>query len=271
MSMGFSTEPEPPRLVAIKIKPGVFRMVAENPGAMTYHGTNTWLVEEPDGFTVIDPGPDQPAHIEAVARFPIARILLTHSHPDHLAGAPALKTATGAPIAGFAKPWAKDFVPDETVADGQRIGALTAIHTPGHASDHLCFSLPDGTLFSGDHVMSWSTSIVSPPDGDMADYMESLRLLLGRADTLYLCGHGPPLMNPAPLVRAMLLHRCAREAAVLGALTGAPQTETVITEKLYAGLTPNLARAAARTVTAHLLKLKAEGKVVNGEGGWRRE
>ena len=268
--MAFLTEAAPARLVPLAVKPGLSRIVADNPGPMTYHGTNTWLLETGDGMTVIDPGPDNPAHIAAIAGAgPIARILLTHTHPDHLAGAPALQQATGAPIHAWGKPWAKNFTPDHAIADGDRIGPLVALHTPGHASDHLCFALPDGTLFSGDHVMSWSTSIVSPPDGDMAAYMDSLRLLQQRRDTLYLGGHGPPLPSPAKLVRAMLLHRVARESAVLGALTTAtPLTEDALVATLYSGLSPGLARAAARTITAHLLKLAAEGKAARGETGW---
>ncbi len=269
--MAFLKEAEPARLVPLPAAPGISRIVAPNPGPMTYHGTNTWLVEGDDGLTVIDPGPDDAAHLRAIiAAGRIERILLTHTHPDHLAGAPALKAATGAPIMGWGAPWARDFTPDVAIADGERIGALTAIHTPGHASDHLCFALPGGTLFSGDHVMSWSTSIVSPPDGDMAAYMDSLRRLQARRDTLYLCGHGPPLESPAPLVRAMLLHRQSREQAVLGALGDVPFTAESIVERLYGGLAPDLLRPAARVVSAHLFKLSNEGKAAQLEEGWVR-
>jgi glyoxylase-like metal-dependent hydrolase (beta-lactamase superfamily II) len=269
MQMAFLKEPPPQRLAPLPIKPGLSRLVAPNPSPMTYHGTNTWLVDGHDGLTVIDPGPNDAAHIAAItAAGPIARILLTHTHPDHLAGAPALQAATGAPILGWAKPWAKNFTPDIALADGQTIGAFTALHTPGHASDHLCFALPDGTLFSGDHVMSWSTSIVSAPDGDMGAYMDSLRLLLDRQDTLYLCGHGPPLPHPAKLVRAMLLHRVSRENAVLAALDSTPKGEDDLVAQLYGNLAPDLLRPAARVVGAHLLKLAKEGKAVQVDEGW---
>jgi glyoxylase-like metal-dependent hydrolase (beta-lactamase superfamily II) len=269
MDMAFSSEPEPPRLTPIKVREGLSRIVAENPGPMTYHGTNTWLLDTDEGRIVIDPGPDLPAHIAAVAAAgQVARILLTHTHPDHAGGAQALKAATGAPIHGWGEPWAKGFTPDIPIENGARIGPLTALHTPGHASDHLCFGMGDGTVFSGDHVMSWSTTIVSPPDGDMAAYMSSLRVLLARQDNLYLPGHGPPLANPIPLVRALRMHRSTREAAIARALTDAPLTEAGVVARLYTGLPENLARAAERTVLAHLIKLQAEGKAVRREDGW---
>jgi glyoxylase-like metal-dependent hydrolase (beta-lactamase superfamily II) len=271
MDMAFSTEPEPARLTPIPVREGLHRIVAENPGPLTYHGTNTWLLDTSDGRFVIDPGPDLPAHIEAVAACgPVARILLTHTHPDHAAGAASLKAATGAPIHGWGMPWAKDFRPDVAVAHGERIGKLTALHTPGHASDHLAFALDNGTVFTGDHVMSWSTTIVSPPDGDMADYMSSLRLLLSRQDRLYLPGHGPPLENPLPLVRALRMHRSTREAAIGRALNDTPRSEAEIVGLLYAGLPAGLARAAERTVLAHLLKLLAEGRAGRAGEGWVR-
>ena len=272
--MAFLTEPEPVRFAAIGVYPGVRRMVAPNPGPMTYHGTNTWLIESEaggeDGLTVIDPGPDDPAHLAALAACGrIARIVLTHTHPDHLAGAPALRTLTGAPIHAWAKPWAPGFLPDAAIADGQTIGRLTALHTPGHASDHLCFALAgQPVLFTGDHVMSWSTSIVSPPDGDMAEYMASLRLLLARDETLYLCGHGPPLPNPAPLVRALLAHTAGREASILAALQRGPATEEALVAALYAGLEAHLIPAARRSVLAHLQKLAAEQRAALAGSQW---
>ncbi len=269
--MAFLKEPEPARRVLLAVRPGISRIVACNPSPMTYHGTNTWLVQGDEGLTVIDPGPEDDAHLAAIlAAGPVVRILLTHSHPDHLAGAPALKAATGAPILGWAKPWAPDFMPDIAVADGEAVGPFTAIHTPGHASDHLCFALPDGILFSGDHVMSWSTSVVSAPDGDMGAYMASLRLLQERPDTLYLGGHGPPLPEPAKLVRAMLLHRASREMSVLGALSDLPLEEEQLVSLLYGNLAPHLLRPAARVVGAHLLKLGAEGKAELRAEGWIR-
>ena len=246
-------------------------MVAPNPGPMTYTGTNTWLVECEDGLTVIDPGPDDAAHVAAIAaQGRVARIVLTHTHPDHLAGAPALRAATGAPIVGWHAPWDRSFVPDIPLADGARAGPLLALHTPGHASDHLCFALEGtGVLFTGDHVMSWSTSIVSPPDGDMAAYMASLRLLLAREDTLYLCGHGPPLPQPMGLVRGMLSHRAGREAAILAALRRGPTDIDDMVGAMYAGVEPGLHPAARRSVLAHLLKLEGEGRAARTGEQWR--
>ena len=263
--MAFLSEPEPARLTAITVRPGVRRMVAPNPGPMTYTGTNTWLIDEPDGLTIIDPGPDDPAHISALAATgPIARIVLTHTHPDHLAGAPALQAATGAPIHAWHAPWAAGLTPEMPLDDGAQIGRLTALHTPGHASDHLCFALAgERVLFTGDLVMSWSTTVVSPPDGDMAAYMASLRLLLTRDDTLYLCGHGPPLPNPAPLVRGMLAHRAGREAAILAILARHPASIDDMVAGLYAGLEPHLLSAARRTVVAHVLSKSSKRKAAS--------
>ena len=269
--MGFLVEPEPARFVATVMHPGIRRIVAPNPGPMTYHGTNTWLVDEPDGVTVIDPGPDDAAHRAAiVACGPIVRIVLTHSHPDHLAGAPALRAATGAQIHGWARPAVAGFTPDVALEDGAELGPLTALHTPGHASDHLCFAFEGrGVLFTGDHVMSWSTTVVSPPDGDMGAYMASLRLLLSRDDTLYLCGHGPPLPNPLPLVRGMLAHRAGREASILAALLRGPATEAELVGALYQSLADHLLGAAKRSVLAHLEKLAFEGRVARAGAEWR--
>ncbi len=267
--MAFLSEADPARLVAIEVHPGVRRMVAPNAGPMTYTGTNTWLVDGPDGLTVIDPGPDHPAHLAAIAACgPIARIVLTHGHLDHRAGAPALQALTGAPVCGFAPSGARP-APDLALAEGTVLGPLAALHTPGHAADHLCFALSGtGVLFTGDHVMSWSTSIVSPPDGDMADYMASLRRLLARPDELYLCGHGPPLPQPLPLVRAMLAHRAAREAAIVAALSGgAGATADGLVAALYAGLQPHLVLAARQTVLAHLQKLAREQRVIATDDG----
>ncbi len=269
--MAFLDEPEPVRLVPVQVAPGVRRLVAPNPGPMTHHGTNTWLVDNADGMTVIDPGPDDAAHLGAIAAAgPVRRILLTHTHPDHLAGAAPLRAATGAPVAAWAAPWARGFTPDVPLADGDEVAGLRVLHTPGHASDHVCFA-QDGTgvLFSGDHVMSWSTSIVSPPDGDMAAYMASLRLLLARDDVLYLCGHGPPLPQPAALVRGMLSHRAGREAAVLAALRRGPSTPDALVAAMYAGLDPRLAGAARRNVLAHLIKLAGEGRAVEVGNVWQ--
>ena len=220
--MPFLTEPEPERGVILPVMPGISRIVAANPGPMTYYGTNTYLIDTPDGIAVLDPGPEEhPEHVEAILRATgpnIALILVSHTHHDHVGAVPALREATGAPTVGFRVSGDDTFEADIKLADGDSIAGMQAIHTPGHASDHLCFALPasDGTavLFSADHVMSWSTSVVSPPGGDMADYFASLRRLLERADDVFLPGHGPPLPEPRKLVREMLTHRMMREQAI---------------------------------------------------------
>jgi glyoxylase-like metal-dependent hydrolase (beta-lactamase superfamily II) len=270
--VAFLSEPPPAYGVAEDVAPGLRRIVAPNPGPMTYHGTNSWLVEGEDGVTVIDPGPDDAAHVAALVAATdgqVRRILLTHTHPDHVGAAAGLQAATGAPVLGWARPWLKGFAPDVAVADGEDVAGLVALHTPGHASDHLCFAWRDGALFSGDHVMSWNTSIVSPPDGDMTAYMNGLRLLLGRDDKVFYCGHGAPLPQPQSLVRAMLVHRGGREAAVLSVLGAAPRSPMGIVDALYTELDSRLKRAAERTVLAHLLKLEGEGKAVREGEDWR--
>jgi glyoxylase-like metal-dependent hydrolase (beta-lactamase superfamily II) len=236
---------------------------------MTYHGTNTWLLTGDDGETIIDPGPEDAAHVAAIlgACAHIARILLTHTHPDHVGAAAALRAASGAPVLGWGKPWLPGFAPDEALADGAVVAGLTALHTPGHASDHLCFAREDGVVFSGDHVMSWATSVVSPPDGDMEAYMQSLRRLLARDDRFFLCGHGPVLPEPARLMRALLVHRVGRENAVLEAVRAGRTKPTEIVEALYTGVDAALKKAAARNVLAHLIKLTAEGRVNEEDDG----
>jgi glyoxylase-like metal-dependent hydrolase (beta-lactamase superfamily II) len=265
-ALAFLTEPAPAYGTPEPIAPRLRRLVAPNPGPMTYHGTNTWLVDSAEGLVVIDPGPDDAAHVAALLLATggaIRAIVLTHTHSDHVGAAPALRQATGAPVLGWGKPYQAGFVPDRALADGEAAYGLTAIHTPGHASDHLCFAWENGVLFSGDHVMSWNTSIVSPPDGDMAAYLDSLRRLMAREDRVFYGGHGPVLANPQALMRAMLGHRLSREAAVLAALEAGAATPADIVDKLYAELDPRVKLAAERTVLAHLIKLQKEGRT-----GW---
>lgn len=270
MALRFLTEPEPIRGQAVSVAPGIRRIVAANPGPMTYHGTNTYLVEEDDGVTVIDPGPDDSEHVAAIvaaAGGRVARIVFTHRHRDHVDAVPALKAMTGAPVMGQAHRDSRSPHADIVVNEGDCVGILTALHTPGHASDHLCFTRDDGVLFSGDHVMSWNSSVVSPPDGDMAAFFTSLERLLSRDDKLFLPGHGPPLPDPRRLVRGLLGHRRMREASIVRAVGEHPLTTVEIVARLYASVGPRLKPAAERSVIAHLEKLQAEGRVIESEGG----
>ena len=276
--MPFLTEPEPDRGPVLPVLPGVSRIVAANPGPMTYYGTNTYLIETPDGLAVLDPGPENhPEHVQAILRATaghVSLILVSHTHHDHVGAVAELQTATGAPTVGFRVSGLDGFQADIKLDDGDKVAGMVALHTPGHASDHLCFALParDGSkvLFSADHVMSWSTSVVSPPGGNMAHYFDSLRLLLERDDEVFLPGHGPQLPDPRALVREMLHHRQIREQAIQARLAkdGAANTFTLM-DTIYSQVHPRLRRAAERNVLAHLMKLESEGKVVRDGELWR--
>jgi glyoxylase-like metal-dependent hydrolase (beta-lactamase superfamily II) len=267
--MPFVTEPEPLRGIALSVLPGITRVVAANPGVMTYHGTNTYLVDAPGGLTVIDPGPRDDAHVAhllaAAGARRIALILLTHTHPDHCGAVPALTAATGALVHMYRHPARKGFVVDVPLDDGDVVGGFTAVHTPGHAADHLCFAYAGAggakILFSGDHVMPWSSSIVSPPEGDMGAYYRSLEKVLARDDDVYLSAHGPLLENPRILAAEMLAHRVKREVEIVRALEGQAWSVHALAAALYAKTDPRLRAAAQRNVLAHMLKLLGEGRV----------
>lgn len=234
----FLREPPPVRGVAEPAAPGISRLVARNAGAMTYHGTNTWLIATTNGVFVVDPGPDDPVHIgDIVASAPqgIAGIVLTHAHADHADALPALQRATGAALADAPPGWER-------------------LATPGHTADHACFARADGVVLTGDTVMGWASSVVE----DMTAYMASLRLLLQRTASLYLPGHGPAIHDPTPFAAALLERRLAREAAILALL---PCPLDRIVTRLYRGTPPELLDAARGNVVAHLRKLEAEGRL----------
>ncbi len=257
--------------IAPDIAQGVRRIVARNDSMMTYWGTNTYLIDgeakgEAGGLTVLDPGPVDDAHVREILAAangtPITAIVLTHRHRDHYGAIPALREATGAKIyAG--RVGARGPAPDVLLEDGDVAAGLRAVFTPGHARDHLSFEYLDAgghkLLFSGDHVMSWSSSIVNPPDGNMGDYYTALDMLLRRDDDAFLPGHGPPLPAPRGLVREMLAHRQRREEAILSKLRRRSYSVGALAETLYAKMSFVLKIAAQRNVLAHCLKLQAEG------------
>ncbi|MDO9708226.1 MBL fold metallo-hydrolase [Paracraurococcus lichenis] len=269
--------------------PGVRRLVCNNPSAFTFRGTNTYIVGRGE-VAVIDPGPEDAAHLAAILRATegerVTHVIVTHTHRDHSPGAAALVAATGARTYGFGPHMTPPeaggeggdhgFRPDVAVPDGGVVEGgdwrLTALHTPGHCANHLCFAMDgNGVLFSADHVMSWSTSVVSPPDGDMADYMRSLGRVMARDDRVLLPGHGPALRDPKPFLKGLHAHREEREARVLAALREAgTATADALVGPVYGPFDPRLVRPAGRSLLSHLIKLEQEGQVARAEGeNWR--
>lgn len=263
------------------VSPLVRRVVARNPSPFTFHGTGTYIVGC-GRVAVIDPGPLDADHLAALDAAlegeTVTHILITHTHRDHSPAAAPLKESCGAPTLGFGPhgtppggPGVEEggdhaFDPDERLADGAVVEGdgwtLEAVHTPGHTSNHLCFALrEEGALFSGDHVMGWSTTVVSPPDGDMADYMGSLEKLLTRDERVLIPTHGPPVTDPKSHVGALLDHRRDREAQILACLRAGPSDIPAMVAVMYADVAPHLHKAAARSVHAHLIKMTAEGRV----------
>jgi glyoxylase-like metal-dependent hydrolase (beta-lactamase superfamily II) len=269
---------------ADQVSPLIRRVIADNPGPFTFKGTGTYIVGRGE-VAVIDPGPLDDRHLQALLKATqgerIAAILVTHDHADHAPLARALAEASGAPIIGCAPhpdrqapPQGVEegldrlYRPDRIPADGEAITGpgwtLRTLATPGHTSNHLCFALEqENALFSGDHVMGWSTTVVIPPDGDMTDYYASLKkVIAGRFKTLWPT-HGPPITDPEPFLDAYLAHRTRREAQIVGVLGRGPAAIDTLVAEMYVGLDPRLRRAAAASVLAHLLHLIRTGQVVS--------
>ncbi len=287
-----------------QLEPLVRRVLAPNPSPYTFTGTQTWLVGSGSEIAVIDPGPagsgksvGDPAsgpadangigHVDAILRAVgdarVTAIICTHTHRDHSPAAAPLKLATGARIIGCAplmlndsgpradSAFDPDYAPDHVMKDGETVSGegwtLQAVTTPGHTSNHICYALQQsGALFTGDHVMKWSTTVVSPPDGNMADYMASLQKLYDRDDRIYYPAHGPAVVKPKQLVRCMIGHRRQREAQILKLLSTGPHAIPDMVAAMYKGLDPRLVGAAGRSVLAHLLDLQKRGLTLD-QGG----
>lgn len=279
--------------VAHEVTPGVRCVLAPNAGPMTHWGTNSYVLGQ-RSVAVVDPGPAEPAHLAAlltaVNGASVHAVLVTHAHRDHSAGAFAFARAVRAPVLAFGAPDAgrsavmsryaasgggdggegvdTAFSPDARLADGGTVdygdGTVTALHTPGHFGGHLCFSLGD-TVLTGDLVMGWATTLISPPDGDVRDFLASCARLNDRRDAMFLPGHGAPILDPAARLDWLVAHRRERESEVLSKLGEAAATAAEIAQAVYSGLAPALLPAAARNVLAHLLDLEDRGIVASDD------
>ena len=278
-----------PYALAERIDPLVRRVLARNPSPFTFTGTQSYIVGAGGEVAVIDPGPDEPEHlaalIQAIGEAKVVAICCTHTHRDHSPAAAPLAARTGAPVIGCAPLTLEDdgpradaafdpsYRPDRVLADRESVTGegwtLTAVSTPGHTSNHLCFALPEsGILFTGDHVMGWSTSVVSPPDGDMAAYMASLQKLHDRDDRLYLPAHGPAVDKPRQLVRGMMGHRRSREKQILRQIEEGRTRIAQMVPVMYKGVDERLWPAAGRSVHAHLIDLAGRGLVAQRGEDW---
>lgn len=280
--------PEPGR--AVEVAPGIRRIVAPNASPMTFTGTNSYLLGESE-IAVIDPGPKSEAHLQAllnaIGGANVSHILVTHSHVDHSPLAAELSRQTDAPVlalgasnvgissrmkalgAGLALGGGEgtdhDFAPDHVLRDREILRAkewqIEAITTPGHFGNHMCFA-SDGRVFSGDHVMGWATTMVSPPDGDLTDFMASLAKMAARTDDqIYLPGHGKPVTDPHGMIAHQIAHRNQREAQILEALQVGASTPDALAARIYTEIPAALLPAAARNVLAHLIDLEHKNKV----------
>jgi len=271
--------------IAQSLSSRVRRVLAANPSPFTYTGTQTYIVGT-GKVGIIDPGPADPAHLEAILRATaserIVAVICTHTHRDHSPAAAPLAKATGAEIVGCGPlvlddsgpradaAFDRTYAPDRVLADGERLygldWTLEAVTTPGHTSNHLCYHLiEDNALFTGDHVMGWSTTVVSPPDGDMADYMRSLDKLGARKDTLFYPAHGEPITNPQQFVRGLGGHRRQRERQILKLVGEGIGAIEAMVPRMYKGVDERLYPAAGQSVLAHLIDLRDRGFVSEGK------
>lgn len=271
----------------VQMAEGIRRVRAENPSPMTGSGTNTYLIGEGDGLCVLDPGPALPAHFDAlraaIGKARVGAILVSHAHLDHSALSRPLAEAVGAPVLAFGDAKAgrsavmqrlgmpsggegvdTGFAPDTTLGDGDSMDAggiaLTALHTPGHMGGHLSFAA-GSVCFTADHVMGWSSSLVSPPDGDMGAYMASLHRLAAQDWTRFLPGHGDPVEAPAARLAELIAHRQQREGQILAALQQAPASAHALARAIYTDTPPALLGAASRNVLAHLVDLHQQNRI----------
>ncbi|EXL10122.1 MBL fold metallo-hydrolase [Aquamicrobium defluvii] len=284
MALEFDTGFEPAHGSFVSVAPDILRVTAPNASAFTFHGTNSYIVGH-DTLAVIDPGPDDERHLktllDAIAGRPVSHIFVSHTHRDHSPLARRLKAATGALVLaeGPHRPARElaigevnaldesndtDFMPDIALPDNAVVDgdgwSIRAVHTPGHAANHAAFSLENtGILFSADHVMAWSTSIVAPPDGAMADYMASLERLLERDDRLLLPGHGGPVTQPKAFMRGLKAHRKMRERAIIERLQQGDRTIGDMVRVIYRETDPRLHGAAGLSILAHLEDLVSRG------------
>ncbi|TAU82480.1 MBL fold metallo-hydrolase [Rhizobium leguminosarum] len=285
-SPAFDLAFEPAYGQAVPVVAGVERVTVNNPGPFTFFGTNSYIVGS-SSVAVIDPGPEDEAHYQALMAAlggrAVTHIVVSHTHRDHSPLASRLQAATGAVTVGqgphrparplregeinpFSESSDLSFVPDITLSDGETLSgdgwALSAVLTPGHTANHAAFALAGrDLLFSGDHVMAWSTSIVAPPDGSMADYMTSLDRLMEREDRLLLPGHGGPVTEPSSFLRALKAHRLKREQAVLARVQAGDGRITEMVKVIYRDTDPKLHGAAALSVLAHIEDLLERGEI----------
>lgn len=284
MAIPFDRSFAAPYETAERVSPLIARLLADNPGPFTFKGTGVYIVGARE-VAVIDPGPLIPSHVEALKRAlegkRVTHILVTHTHSDHSPAAAPLKEWSGAPTYGFGPHGSGKaeegvvveeggdmaFVPDVKVKDGDVISgvgfALECVYTPGHTSNHMCYALKEEkALFTGDHVMGWSTTVVTPPDGDMAAYMASLKKLLARDDRVLYPTHGGPVRDPKPFIQAYIDHRLEREAQIVSCLRDGIGAIPEMVARIYADIDRRLHPAAARSVLAHLIQMQGEGRVV---------